>query len=377
MVARKQLILYAGLRLYKFGKRYYYLNNWYDFISELADHYKLILIAPIKIVQEIDEKEYFSQFNPKAEVFEIADFGETWFGFYRNLTFFQFLKGKLVKTIQKSDLIFLRVPSPGHIFIQVLSMLLRKKMGIFVCGSTYSQNRYVKDGNQFLNCLFKLHKILHASFYQFSKINFVYNKFLAEEIKIANFYYWSTPLNLSVDKGKTKLRQPVQFVRICKSEASKQVLELISWYNNYSTKIDYKSTLNLILASKDQNYMVKIRNAVNRSPKSSNVTIETDLPNKELLAKLRKFHIHLVNSSAEGFPRVITETAACGIPTLLLNNELHNDPRLGAVCHAEEDFNCYLKLTNNYQEYSQMALQFALNNTLEKCISRFKKIINL
>lgn len=385
-MARKNIniTLYAGLEIKGVENHIYFQNNWYEFFSELDKDYKVNVIAPVNPNTKLESFKY-KKLVKNLKLIPLKTFHSRWINFYLNFNFIELITLRIIRQLSKSDIILLRVPSPGHLLILLTCLILRKKTVIFICGSTHKQNRYILSSNKLTKIFLNFHYQIHKIVYRYTSLQFCYNHELKSQFKCQRSFPWFTPLQLPIQFRKnvsviTELRN-LRILRVAKYEPSKNLGELITLLSKIQENSNYNLSLTICGEVKCHKYLNHIKKVV-KIYKNIKVELKTNLSPNDLFHFYKNSDFQIINSAFEGFPRIILEGASVGLPLIVDKNFLNISPEVKPYCSELETFKEKLCISDSrqfisyYNNLISRSLTFAEQNNIKNKIYRFNKIIN-
>lgn len=236
---------------------------------------------------------------------------------------------RLINTINKSDIVLYRIPTPGFSLVALSCLLLHKPFCVFISGDIVSQAdatrspsfllRYIAHITAFLRL--SMHKLLCS----YASYSYVVSSALVRKYSLkSNYRLFLTPIASSSQfhkhTPKASSLYPIKQLRLLRScwiQPSKDLHTLLHACSTLVGLFDFK--LSIAGGIKDYAYYNSITDLVSKLSLNQHVEFLGHIPNDHLTNLMSSYHLHLVTSSSEGMPRVCLEAAINHLPQILTN----------------------------------------------------------
>jgi len=293
----------------------------YNFFKNISEFDK-VFIAPVGNNYKPIPTSHNSVISRK-EFIELPFFDSIkYFGlkYYLNRSFRLEVDKKFIDLINDSDIVWARNPSLASIIFSELALKHNKKLISHICAdieSTWNTIKYkgVKKILAFFMSKFILYKLKnitkHQNTYTLCTGSKLYNQFSSFNKNINIF----TDSIINENTFKTKKKIDSTFLYVGRLSVEKGILDLIE-----ACKILEKKDINFSLDIIGFGSLeVKIKSLIQEYKLSNNINFIGSLPYEEVQNYYEKNSIFILPSYREGFPRVILEAWAHGMPVITTN----------------------------------------------------------
>lgn len=369
-------------------------SSWYRFVSKLGSKNDCIEVISPKLEYSEDNFDIHLMKNKnyiKTDHFPYKSFKQ----YYINLAFFSCMFiFKYYQIMSRSDLIILRIPTPGFTILACMALLLGKPLVVFVSGDIVTQSDTFNTSSGITR--FLLWNVLKLRVFTHTVCLKNANHVFAVSSDLINLYSLSRRENVVVartpvisnreivKKAKPrKSNETLRIVRVCWLQQSKGIENLIHSISKVSQH--FKVRLDIFGAAKDEKFAEKIENLIIELGLTDIVFLKGWIPNNKLRMRYHEYDLHVMSSLSEGMPRVCMETAAKGVPQLITPvggvqdffTHMH-DAYICRDCSSEalvEGILWFLKNNERGTCLAQNAINSLSGSTIEAFSDRFKDTV--